>query len=83
MSSFEDNFKSIPGEASKTVSFRPLSGLINCGKLIPLQYAPITIELEVGNDIAHPLMSNDDYARGINSTGTGTANLGARNNSVI
>ena len=46
-----DEYQSVPSLSSKTVSIRPLSGLINCGKLIPLQYAPITIELEVCNSI--------------------------------
>ena len=74
---------SINASGTKTVSFRPLSGLINCGKLIPLQYAPITIELEVCSDILDPIMSVDDFACGINCSGAGTANGGVKNTSQL
>ena len=60
-----DEYQSVPSLSSKTVSFRPLSGLVNCGKLIPLQYAPITIELEVCNSITDPIMSVNDEACGV------------------
>jgi hypothetical protein len=60
-----EEYQSVPSLSSKTVSFRPLSGLVNCGKLIPLQYAPITIELEVCNSITDPIMSVNDEACGV------------------
>ena len=33
-----------------TVAFRPLSGLINQDKMLPIRYAPITLEFEVANN---------------------------------
>ena len=51
-----NEFISMSGLDTKTVSFRPLSGLVNCGKLIPLQYAPIVIELEVCNSMTLSLI---------------------------
>ena len=82
MQNIANYFVSVNGNGTKTVSFRPLSGLVNCGKLIPLQYAPITIELEVCSNITYPIMSVDDVACLINSNGTATANSGVRNNSL-
>ena len=35
-----------PGQGL-TVLFKPLSGLLNQGKMLPIRYAPITIELEL------------------------------------
>ena len=74
MRDVERNFRSVPALGTKTVSFRPLSGLINCGKLIPLQYAPITIELEICNNIIDPIMSVNDTACEITSAGPGKNN---------
>jgi hypothetical protein len=71
LGSFEASYKSIPAQGTKTVSFRPLSGLVNCGKLIPLQYAPIVIELEVCNSILDPIISVNDYACIIDTDGLG------------
>ena len=83
MQNIADYYVSVGHNGTKTVSFRPLSGLINCGKLIPLQYAPITIELELCSDLTDPIMSVDDVGCRINSSGNpaSTANLGAKNNS--
>ena len=61
----KDEFMSVFDSDTKTRSFRPLSGLVNCGKLIPLQYAPIVIELEVCNSMTDPIMSVNDEACGI------------------
>ena len=72
MGGVENRFRSVPPLGTKTVSFRPLSGLINCGKLIPLQYAPIVIELEVCNSMTDPIMSVNDEACGIFSVAVGT-----------
>ena len=46
----------IPQGASEFVCFRPLSGLIGQGKMLPLRYAPITIELEVVNSTIEPVI---------------------------
>ena len=83
MDNVANYYVSVKANGTKTVSFRPLSGLVSCGKLIPLQYAPITIELEVCSDITDPIMSVDDVACNINSSGTGTANSGVKNNSQL
>ena len=37
----------IPGGSRKYVSFKPLSGLFNQEKFLPLRFCPITIELEL------------------------------------
>ena len=41
-----------------TVLFKPLSGILNQNKLLPLRYAPITIELELVDDALEPIISN-------------------------
>ena len=64
MSSFSSYFQSVYQGSSKTVSFKPLSGLLNCGKLIPLRYAPITIELELTANATDCIISVDDLALG-------------------
>ena len=43
----------IPGAGGMfTVSFRPLSGLINQDKFLPIRYCPITLEFEVCNNMS-------------------------------
>ena len=43
----------IPGAGgSFTVSFRPLSGLINQDKYLPIRYCPITLEFEICNNMS-------------------------------
>jgi hypothetical protein len=37
----------VKGGGSRTVSFKPLSGILNQPKYIPLAYCPLTLELEV------------------------------------
>ena len=37
----------VTGGKSRTVSFKPLSGILNQPKYIPLAYCPLTLELEV------------------------------------
>ena len=39
----------IPGQQALTVLFKPLSGLLNQNKMLPIRYAPITIELELAD----------------------------------
>lgn len=51
------DFSAIDANSSRTVSFKPLSGILNQGKLLPLRYAPITIELEVVNNLYEPIVS--------------------------
>jgi hypothetical protein len=51
------SFKGILGGQSQTVLFKPLSGLLNQSKMIPLRYAPITIELELVSNANDPIVS--------------------------
>ena len=45
------NYPGIPANSSKIVTFKPLSGLFNQPKFIPLMWCPITLEFEmVGNE---------------------------------
>ena len=41
------NYPGIAGGSSKTVTFKPLSGLFNQPKFIPLMWCPITLEFEI------------------------------------
>ena len=41
---------------SLTVLFKPLSGLLNQNKMLPIRYAPITIELELVDTITDPII---------------------------
>ena len=52
-----ENYNGIaPGE-SMTVLFKPLSGILNQNKMLPIRYAPITIELELVGDPTAPIVS--------------------------
>jgi hypothetical protein len=41
------------------VLFKPLSGLLNQNKMMPIRYAPVTIELELVDDATEPIWSNN------------------------
>ena len=56
------------------VLFKPLSGLLNQNKMMPVRYAPITIELELVDDATEPIWSNDI---------AGTNAIVAANNSLV
>ena len=62
-------YVSVNSGQSKTVSFKPLCGLLNCGKLLPIRYAPITIELELVQNATDVIISANDKALGINVSG--------------
>ena len=79
MASVGNHYVSVNTGDTKTVSFKPLSGLLNCGKLIPLQYAPITIELELCTDMTDPIVSTTDNVLVVNVDGSGGS---AKNTSV-
>ena len=61
----------LPGN-SKTVLFKPLSGLFMQEKLIPLRHCSITIELEVVNNLHDPIVSQVSV-EALPPTGTGDA----------
>jgi len=66
---FATKYVTVPAGESRTVSFKPLSGLLNSGKLLPLQYCPITIELEVVSSVYDPIISVNDPGLGITVSG--------------
>jgi hypothetical protein len=82
LNTFKDNYISVRAGESKTVSFKPLSGLLSCGKLLPLRYAPLIIELELVSNASDPIISVDDAGLLINSTGAAGINAGNINNST-
>ena len=51
------NYRSIPANSAQTVLFKPLSGLLAQNKMLPLRYAPITLELELVDDVREPILS--------------------------
>lgn len=53
-----NSFPGIKGGQHRTVLFKPLSGLLNQPKYLPLRYCPITIELELANDINGAIISD-------------------------
>jgi hypothetical protein len=62
-----------PGQ-NQTVLFKPLSGLLNQNKMIPIRYAPITIELELVDDAKEPVIDPGSYgADGWTDGNTSTA----------
>ena len=50
-------YNGIPEGSSQTVLFKPLSGLLMQNRMLPLRYAPITIELELVDDAREPVLS--------------------------
>ena len=48
----------IPGASYQTVLFKPLSGILNQRKYLPLRFMPITIELSMVDDPLDPIISN-------------------------
>ena len=54
---FKDNYVGVAANDTKTVSFSLLSGILNQPKCLPLRYCPLTIELEVCNNLYDPIIS--------------------------
>ena len=50
------NLRGIPSGQSCTVLFKPLSGLFSQPKYLPLRYMPITIELELVDNMNDPIV---------------------------
>ena len=63
--------------STKTVTFTPLSGLLSQGKMLPLRYCPLTIELEVVNNLWEPIISDQDpnWSEGLNDSDLGFGDL--------
>ena len=53
------NTNSVKANQSLTVLFKPLSGLLNQNKMLPVRYAPITIELELDDSVTSPIVDPD------------------------
>ena len=51
------NGNGITGATALTVLFKPLSGLLNQNKMLPIRYAPITIELELVDSAFDPIVT--------------------------
>lgn len=52
------NFQGIGPGQKLAVLFKPLSGVLNQNKMLPIRYAPVTIELELVDDVLEPIVSN-------------------------
>ncbi len=50
-------FAGIRAQQSQRVLFKPLLGIINQPKFLPIRYMPLTIELELVNDMTEPIFS--------------------------
>ena len=53
-----DTVLRIPGKQSQTVFFKPMSGLLNQPKYLPVRYCPLTIELELVSTSSDPILSS-------------------------
>ena len=60
------NFQGIRAGQSLAVLFKPLSGLLNQDKMIPLRYAPVTIELELVDNAREPIFDSITLGGGAN-----------------
>ena len=71
---FKDNLRSaITAGSTRTVSFKPLFGILNQPKFIPLQWLPLTMEFELVTDALDPI---------IPTTGNGLSQFEAGNTST-
>ena len=53
-----NTWRGVPAQDYITVLFKPLSGILNQSKLLPLRFAPLTIELELVDTFTEPIVSN-------------------------
>ena len=49
------NFSGVLYNQSQTVLFKPLLGIFNQPKYLPIRYSPLTIEIELVNDMLEPI----------------------------
>ena len=54
---FKDNFVGVAANDTRSVSFSLLSGILNQPKFLPLRYCPLTIEMEICNNLYDPIIS--------------------------
>jgi hypothetical protein len=53
---------------AKYVSFKPFAGLFRCGKMLPLTYCPLVVELELCANATDPIFSIDGTVFTTNNT---------------
>ena len=53
--------RGIPPTTKQTVLFKPMSGILNQRKYIPIRFMPITIELSLVDDPLDPIVSNMNH----------------------
>ena len=58
------NYLGLPPSTSRTVYFKPLLGIFNQSKYLPIRYAPITLEFELVNNLTDPIINPADDTRG-------------------
>jgi hypothetical protein len=70
----ETEYQGIPGNAKQTVMFKPLSGLFNQNKYLPIRYTPISLELELVDNVLDPILGvgTGTYANTFTSSKTST-----------
>jgi hypothetical protein len=58
------NYLGLPASTSRTVYFKPLLGIFNQSRYLPIRYAPITLEFELVNNLTDPIINPADDTRG-------------------
>ena len=58
------NYLGLPPSTSRTVYFKPLLGIFNQSKYLPIRYAPITLEFELVNSLLDPIIDPATDSRG-------------------
>ena len=66
-------FSGISQGQSQRVLFKPLLGILNQPKFLPIRYMPLTIELELVNDMTEPVLSNFTTTTGADFSNTNTS----------
>ena len=76
------NYNGIQPMEAMSVLFKPLSGILNQNKMLPLRYAPITIELELVDDKREPILSGSSGYELANDANFGVKAFNETNMSV-
>lgn len=67
------NFRGIAAGEYQTAMFKPLSGLLNQSKYLPIRYCPLTIELELVDSMSTPVISKLAASGDTNFTAANTS----------
>jgi hypothetical protein len=78
-----DDFAGIDPNSSMTVLFKPLSGVLNQQKYLPLKWAPLTIELELVDDKNEPILSQFSKTTPKAFSAANTSTLWSINNVMV